>query len=167
MGMTKQHGHGFTIVELLIVIVVIGIIAAIVTLTFNGVQERARLTVARTEINSFDKSVQVFRVDFDRNPSQLNDFSTVLRDSGMYDSTRTQDKSYAICANASGYAIVAWAPLVGTYKNGDTLYLVSKGSGQSLYTLTNSSLESNNQLDKICDQVYGDSTFDVWTYDVP
>ena len=165
--MTTQRTHGFTIIELLIVIVLIGIIAVIVALTYNGIQDRARLTVARTEINSFDKSVQVFRVDFDRNPSQLNDFSAVMRDSGMFDSTRTHDKSYAICASTSGYAIVAWAPLVGTYKNGDTLYLVSKGSGQSLHTLSNSSLSSNNQLDKICDQVYGDSTFDVWTYDVP
>ena len=35
--------HGFTIVELLIVIVVIGILAAIVTVAYAGVQERARL----------------------------------------------------------------------------------------------------------------------------
>ncbi len=38
--------HGFTIVELLIVIVVIGILAAIVTVAYTGVQERARLSAA-------------------------------------------------------------------------------------------------------------------------
>ncbi|HCH34628.1 MAG: hypothetical protein UY35_C0023G0006 [Candidatus Saccharibacteria bacterium GW2011_GWC2_48_9] len=36
--------NGFTIVELLIVIVVIGILAAITIVAFNGVQERARNT---------------------------------------------------------------------------------------------------------------------------
>lgn len=36
--------RGFTIVELLIVIVVIGILAAIVTVAYNGIQQRARNT---------------------------------------------------------------------------------------------------------------------------
>ena len=36
------RGKGFTIVELLIVIVVIAILAAITVIAFNGIQERAR-----------------------------------------------------------------------------------------------------------------------------
>ena len=41
---TTQKQKGFTIVELLIVIVVIGILAAITIVAFNGIQERARST---------------------------------------------------------------------------------------------------------------------------
>jgi prepilin-type N-terminal cleavage/methylation domain-containing protein len=44
----KRRGReiGFTIVELLIVIVIIGILAAITIVTYNGIQERARLSSA-------------------------------------------------------------------------------------------------------------------------
>lgn len=44
--MRKRQG-GFTIVELLIVIVVIGILAAITIVAYNGIQERARLASAQ------------------------------------------------------------------------------------------------------------------------
>ena len=40
---TSKLSRGFTIVELLIVIVVIGILASITIVAFNGIQERARL----------------------------------------------------------------------------------------------------------------------------
>lgn len=40
----RQHTKGFTIVELLIVIVVIGILATITIVAFNGIQDRAKNT---------------------------------------------------------------------------------------------------------------------------
>ena len=40
--LVRKKQTGFTIVELLIVIVVIGILAAITIVAFNGVQQRAR-----------------------------------------------------------------------------------------------------------------------------
>jgi len=44
----KQISRGFTIVELLIVIVVIGILAAITIVAFNGVQEKAKVSAAKS-----------------------------------------------------------------------------------------------------------------------
>lgn len=44
---------GFTIVELLIVIVVIGILAAITIATFNGVQNRANDTAVQNDLRNF------------------------------------------------------------------------------------------------------------------
>jgi len=52
---TKQAG--FTIVELLIVIVVIGILAAITIVSFNGVQSKARTAASLSTVNQVrDKS---------------------------------------------------------------------------------------------------------------
>ena len=52
--------EGFTIVELLIVIVVIGILAALVIVTFSGIQQRARDTERKTDINAVQGHVEAF-----------------------------------------------------------------------------------------------------------
>lgn len=165
-GITAR-GQGFTIVEILVVIVVITILAAIVIGTYGSLRLRAQVNVAQSDMRSVGQSAEVFRVQYKRSPISVTDFTEILKNANVYDSTRTDAKSYAICADTAGYAFVAWNPLVQGYKNGDTLYLYARGGGQQIYELTNSSLSSNNQLDKICDQVYSTSTFDAWTYDLP
>ena len=58
-----QKESGFTIVELLIVIVVIGILAAITIVAYNGVQNRARTTEAQTSAKEVQNKVEVFAAD--------------------------------------------------------------------------------------------------------
>ncbi|RYZ77756.1 MAG: prepilin-type N-terminal cleavage/methylation domain-containing protein [Proteobacteria bacterium] len=57
----KKPTSGFTIVELLIVIVVIGILAAITIVSFNGIQKRAANTARETELRSWQKTFEVYR----------------------------------------------------------------------------------------------------------
>jgi len=59
----KQHTPGFTIVELLIVIVVIGILAAITIVSFNGVQSKARDTLRQSNVNSIAKSLELYYIE--------------------------------------------------------------------------------------------------------
>lgn len=54
---------GFTIVELLIVIVVIGILAAITIVAFNGIQTRARDSERKSELRSVEKSLELYYAD--------------------------------------------------------------------------------------------------------
>jgi len=53
----KRRNQGFTIVELLIVIVVIGILAALVLNSFTGAQAQARDTKRRTDVLSIEKAL--------------------------------------------------------------------------------------------------------------
>jgi prepilin-type N-terminal cleavage/methylation domain-containing protein len=53
--------HGFTIVELLIVIVVIGILAAITIVAYNGIQSRARDTQRLTDVSNIMKMLEAYK----------------------------------------------------------------------------------------------------------
>lgn len=55
--------RGFTIVELLIVIVVIAILAAITIVAFNGIQARARDNVRKQDLAQLVKATKLYAVD--------------------------------------------------------------------------------------------------------
>lgn len=57
------YRHGFTIVELLIVIVVIGILAAITVAAYNGVQAQARDNVRKQDLAQLAKATKLYAVD--------------------------------------------------------------------------------------------------------
>lgn len=63
MVINAQKQTGFTIVELLIVIVVIAILAAITVVAFNGVQDRSRVQKANSDLNTLAKAIHVARIN--------------------------------------------------------------------------------------------------------
>jgi prepilin-type N-terminal cleavage/methylation domain-containing protein len=56
----KKRQSGFTIVELLIVIVVIGILATLVIVTFTGIQQKARDSQRQTDIQALDSHLESY-----------------------------------------------------------------------------------------------------------
>lgn len=61
--MSKPKQAGFTIVELLIVIVVIGILAAITIVAYNGIQERAKFTRVQSDLKNINTALQIYHAD--------------------------------------------------------------------------------------------------------
>lgn len=62
---------GFTIVELLIVIVIIGILAAITIVAYNGVQARATFAAYRSDIDTINKAINLYYADNGAYPGNL------------------------------------------------------------------------------------------------
>jgi prepilin-type N-terminal cleavage/methylation domain-containing protein len=115
----NQHKHGFTIVELLIVIVVIGILAAIVIVTFNGVQRRATVTTLQSDLSNASKLMKIAQVDAGSFPMTL---PSAVRTS----------KSVTLSLKAQGTPV--YSGLTAT-QNGLLFYdtcrqLISEGVGQ-------------------------------------
>ena len=57
---TNTNQQGFTIVELLIVIVVIGILAAITIVAYNGIQNRAKTSAGQSLANNVVKKTEAY-----------------------------------------------------------------------------------------------------------
>ncbi|MFX0583758.1 type II secretion system major pseudopilin GspG, partial [Glaesserella parasuis] len=64
-----RRAHGFTLLELLVVIVIIGLLAAYVGPKYFSQLGKSEVTVAKAQIDAFDKSLDTYRLDVGRYPS--------------------------------------------------------------------------------------------------
>ena len=98
--------RGFTIVELLIVIVVIAVLATISVVAFNGIQSRAQQARLVSEANSIAKKVELFNAEKVAYPASITDCPTPAATNVCV--TPGPDTTYDYVANAvggSGYMI--------------------------------------------------------------
>jgi len=64
----KQKQTGFTIVELLIVIVVIAILATISIVAYNGIRDRTQYSKALSDLTAINKAINVYKAQYDSYP---------------------------------------------------------------------------------------------------
>ena len=69
----KIHKSGFTIVELLVVIVIIGILAGITIVSYAGITNKAIAAGLQTELSSASRKFSLYRVMYDSYPSSLDE----------------------------------------------------------------------------------------------
>lgn len=77
---TRAAQRGFTIVELLIVIVVIAILATIVTVAYNGAMQKARDAKRLTDITAVYKALQEYYAENGSYPVTATPFGAGLAD---------------------------------------------------------------------------------------
>lgn len=109
----KQKQSGFTIVELLIVIVIIGILAGLVITTFAGIQQRARDSERQTDINAIQKQLEAYYANVGAYPTQANLESSAFRSGN---NIKVDTKALADPSNASVTTFVTTNPLTATSK---------------------------------------------------
>ena len=76
--------RGFTLVELLLVMVILTTLAAIVLPRFTGVGERGKRTAAQTQIATFKTVLNAFEVDNGYYPKSLEDLVVQPRDANNW-----------------------------------------------------------------------------------
>jgi general secretion pathway protein G len=76
----RQHAahRGFTLLELLVVIVIIGLLAAYVGPKYFSQLGKSEVTVAKAQIEAFSKALDTFRLDVGRYPTTEEGLSALL-----------------------------------------------------------------------------------------
>ncbi len=64
----KKDDNGFTLVELLVVVVIIGILAAIAIPQFNAYRQRAYNASAVSDLKNFKTAMESYYADFQKYP---------------------------------------------------------------------------------------------------
>ncbi|PID30332.1 hypothetical protein CR973_02935 [Candidatus Saccharibacteria bacterium] len=136
-----KNKKGFTIVELLIVIVVIGILATLVIVTFTGMQQKARNTQRQTDINAIQSHVEAFYAQNGFYPSIGDLTSSAVRSAQM----KGLDPEALLDPKQSTGTISGTAVAANTYQYS---YVASASSGTCV---TDAQADADNPADTGCD----------------
>lgn len=70
---SRKFSKGFTIVELLVVIVVIGVLAAIIITSYNGVQEKAIVASLKFDLSNASRKLKMYYIENSAYPNSITD----------------------------------------------------------------------------------------------
>lgn len=148
----KKTSSGFTLVELIIVIVVIAILASITIVSYNGVTQRANIARAQTTLKQAQQYIELHQIEHNEYPDNLSgssissDVMYFKVDPGYCASMQANDETYVISpgsapaigmcqtGNNVNYVLGATAtPANPTGNGGNPISLVTDGSRNTGY----------------------------------
>jgi general secretion pathway protein G len=61
--MSKKNQQGFTLIEIMVVIIILGLLAGLVLPKFLGQEEKAKVEVAKTQIRALEGALDAYKLD--------------------------------------------------------------------------------------------------------
>lgn len=75
----QRHSPGFTLIELMVVLVIIGVLAALVVPNVLDRADDARITAARTDVHQLMQALKLYRLDNQRYPTTEQGLSALVK----------------------------------------------------------------------------------------
>lgn len=124
--------RGFTIVELLIVIVIIAILAAITIVAFSGIQNRAKASASQSASSTLAKKIETYYAE----NSQYPNVASVITGTGTQNSVTTATTSSWYSAQGGAFRTNAATPSTATTAPSDAknvYYVANSTNGGCIY----------------------------------
>ena len=80
----RRREQGFTLVELMVVIVIIGLLATIVALNVLPSGDKARVTRARADLDTIQAGLDLYKLQNGRYPSTSEGLTVLVQGKGAY-----------------------------------------------------------------------------------
>lgn len=81
----SRRPHGFTLVELLLVLVILSVLAVVIVPKFSGRSQQAKVTGAQADIAALETALGLFEVDCGRFPTTEEGLQALIRQPGDLD----------------------------------------------------------------------------------
>ena len=76
---SKSTQRGFTLIEIMVVVVIIGVLGAIVVPQFMSRPDQAKVTAARTDIQAISTALEMYRLDTFTYPSTQQGLQALIK----------------------------------------------------------------------------------------
>lgn len=161
----KQDHPGFTIVELLVVIVIIGILAAITIVSYTGISQKANIVSLVSDLNNASKQLKLYYVDHGSYPTSLS----LDGNNCPLGSAPSPDTKY--CLKPSSGTTLSYQPSNTTSASDFSLYAINSSL---IYRTSSDTQTTTTSTTMVCpygfiavpgSSTYGTSDFCVMKYE--
>ncbi len=76
----KQRNSGFTLIEILVVVLIIGLLSAVLATNLFSRADDAKFQIARTQLRQLEQSLELYRLDNGRYPSAEQGLEALVRE---------------------------------------------------------------------------------------
>jgi len=76
---SRQRDRGFTLIEIMAVVLIMGLLMAVVGVNIKGQIDKAKLTTAKAQITQLENALEFYRMDNARYPSSSQGLDALVR----------------------------------------------------------------------------------------